>query len=128
MELKDKIAKLVYVYDLEKLGIESTPPREAVDVDLSEEVLTNNLPTLDERAATVAWDACFLNYLSTTENGTIEEFQKTLNLDAYKEVTLKIRASLDENVSHERLRELHKRKSLNNPTRVNLKTQVQWDE
>lgn len=128
MELKDKILKLVYVYDLEKLGIEAAPPRDVKDLDLSDDAIAANMPTLDERSATVAWDACFLNYLSSVENGSIEEFQKVINLDAYKEVTLKIRPSLDVSISHDALRELHARKFANNPTKVNLKTQVKWDE
>lgn len=124
MDMKEKISKLVYVYDLAKLGIDASLTQELKDIELSDDVLSASMPTLDERSATVAWDACFLNYLSNTENGTIEEFQKVLNIDAYKEITLKIRASLDETVSHENLRDLYNKKRLNNPTRVSLKTQV----
>lgn len=126
MSLKEQVQKLVYIHDLASLGIECNAPEELRDIEFSDAVLDEHTPSLQERAATIAWDACFLRYMNENEDGTLEYFKENFNLEAYKTVTFDIQGKLQTSLSHDALRETHRKKFLN-PTRVNLKTQVRDD-
>jgi hypothetical protein len=126
MEIKEQVQKLVYIHDLATLGIDCAPPDALRDTDFSDAVLEEHVPTLQERAALIAWDACFLRYMNENENGSLEHFNENLNIESYKTVTLDIQGKLQSALTHDALRETQRRKFLN-LTRVKLKTQVRND-
>ena len=110
---KEKVQKLVYVYDLSKLQIEAKLPEVVRDLALDDDTLVANIPSHEERAASIAWDACYLQYLNTTPTGTLEEFDANLNLTEYEKVTREIQTKIPQNVSLDDLRELHRVQFLN---------------
>lgn len=113
MTQKEKISKLVYCFDLSTLGIDATPPELCKDADLSDAAIAQDVPTHEERAATIAWDACYLKYLNEKPDGTLEEFDANLNMDTYEQVTRDIQSKLASTIDASGLREFHRVKYLN---------------
>lgn len=120
---KEKVQKLAYVHDLSKLGIDAKLPEMVRDVALDDGNLSANMPSHEERAASIAWDACYLQYLDTTPDGNLEDFDSNLNMSEYERVTREIQSKIPESVSFDELRELHRVQFLN-LTRVDPKRQV----
>ena len=123
MTTKEKIQKLVYVHDLSKIGIEAKLPEIVRDVELDDVTLNANMPSHEERAASIAWDACYLKYLDTTPNGSLEDFDTNLDMTAYEQVTREIQAKIPQTVDLVELRELHRVQFLN-LTRVDPNRQI----
>ena len=110
---KEKLQKLVYVLDLASLKIEARLPEILKDMNLDDESLAANMPSHEERAATIAWDACFLQYLNSKPDGTLEDFDANLNMSEYEKVVREIQGKISETVSLDALRELHRVQFLN---------------
>ncbi len=123
MTTREKVQKLVYVYDLSKMGIEARLPEMVKDVELDDVTLNVNMPSHEDRAASIAWDACYIQYLNNNENGTLEDFDANLNMVAYEQVTRDVQAKIPQTIDLTELRELHRVQFLN-LTRVDLKRQV----
>lgn len=123
MTTREKVQKLVYVYDLSKMGIEARLPEMVRDIELDDVTLNVNIPSHEDRAASIAWDACYIQYLNNNQNGTLEDFDANLNMVAYEQVTRDVQAKIPQVVDLNELRELHRVQFLN-LTRVDLKRQV----
>lgn len=93
------------------------------DVDLTDDALQQDTPSHQDRAASIAWDACYLKYLDANPQDTLEDFDKNLNMAAYEQVTLDIQAKLPATIDAEKLREFHRVKFLN-LTKVDPNRQV----
>lgn len=113
MTEKEKLQKLVYVLDLSVLKIEAKLPEVVRDLNLDDATLASNMPTHEERAASIAWDACFLQYLNSNPAGTLEDFDANLNMVEYEKVVREVQGKIPEVVSVDALRELHRVQFLN---------------
>lgn len=123
MTTREKVQKLVYVYDLSKMKIDSRLPEMVKDLELDDVTLNVNMPSHEERAASIAWDACYLKYLDSNPSGTLEDFDANLNMTAYEQVARDIQSKIPETVDFTELRELHRVQFLN-LTRVDPNRQV----
>ena len=123
MATKEKVAKLVYVYDLSKMKIDARLPEMVKDLELDDVTLNVHMPTHEERAASIAWDACYLQYLNTNPTGTLEDFDANLNMASYEQVTRDVQSKIPQTVDFAELRELHRVQFLN-LTRVDPNRQV----
>lgn len=123
MTTKEKVQKLVYVYDLSKLKIDAKLPQMVQDLELDDVTLNVHMPSHEERAASIAWDACYIEYMSTNPNGNLEDFDKNLNMVAYERITRDVQSKLPETVDLAELREIHRVQFLN-LTRVDPNRQI----
>jgi hypothetical protein len=123
MTSREKVQKLVYVYDLSKMKIDARLPEMVRDVELDDVTLNVNMPSHEDRAASIAWDACYLQYLDSTPNGTLEDFDANLNMASYEQVTREIQSKIPQTVDLKELREIHRVQFLN-LTRVDPNRQV----
>jgi hypothetical protein len=121
--LKEQVEQLVYAYDLNTLNVESVLPDDVKRLAVTEDLLRDNLPTLEARADLVAYSACFYAYLNQTPNGTREQFNETLNPEALESVSQNIRTKLAQDVNLADVVKFH-RDNCSIPTRVDLKRQV----
>jgi hypothetical protein len=123
MTTKEKVQKLVYVHDLSKMKIEARLPEMVRDVELDDVTLKVNMPSHEERAASIAWDACYIQYLNSNPSGTLEDFDANLNMVAYEQITRDVQSKIPQEVDLNELREIHRVQFLN-LTRVDLKRQI----
>jgi hypothetical protein len=123
MTTKEKVQKLVYVHDLSKMKIEARLPEMVRDVELDDVTLKVNMPSHEERAASIAWDACYIQYLNSNPTGTLEDFDANLNMVAYEQITRDVQSKIPQEVDLNELREIHRVQFLN-LTRVDLKRQI----
>lgn len=125
---EDKVKKIVYAYDLEVLNIEIDLPETMRDFELTRPMVQKYVPSLFERSVSIAYDACYFQYMSQNPKSTVEEFKKVLDEDAVKKVADEIRPKLHKKPSLNRLKKFHEKKFSKNPTRVDLDRQVKVDE
>lgn len=122
-DVKDKIEQLVYAYDLSTLGVEAILPDEVKVLELSEQLLTEHLPSLEQRADLVAYSACYYSYLNQNPNGTRDEFNTLHNPEALEQVSVSIQNKLNSTLDTKVLLEFH-RKNSPLPTRIDINRQV----
>lgn len=125
---EDKVKKLIYAYDLEVLNITIDLPEAMRDFILTRPMVQKYVPSLLERSISIAYDACYFQYMNQNPESNVEEFKKVLDNDAVKKVADDIRPKLHKNPSLNRLKKFHEKKFSKNPTRVDLDRQVKLDE
>lgn len=83
---KEQLQNLIFAYDLSTLGIECAIADSLKNLSLTESVLAENSPTIQERAAAIAYQACLQKYRVTYPSNTEDQFKQTLNIDGFNEV------------------------------------------
>lgn len=122
-DIKDKIEQLIYAYDLSVLNVEATLPDDVKRLTVTQELLRDNLPTLEERADLVAYAACFYSFLNEKPDGTREEFNSVHNPEALETVSQNVRKLLKDPLDLEDVVSFHT-KNCSIPTRVDINRQV----
>jgi len=120
----DKVRKLIYAYDLSILNIEIDLPENMRDFNLTKQLLMKYEISLLERAGSIAYDACYFQFLKQNPQGTLDEFKSVLNPDAVKKVANDIMPKLQKKLHVKKLKEFHEKKFSKNSTKVDLDRQV----
>ena len=121
--IQDHIEQLVYAYDLHILNIEVILPDDLKCLSVTEELVKENLPSLEIRSDLVAYSACYYAFLEQNPKATREEFNAVHNPEALESVSLGIRAKLKQEVDVADVVKFHSENS-SLPTRVDLNRQV----
>lgn len=119
---KEKLQQLVYGFDLDGLKIGCLLPESLRSLVLTEEFLKENTPSLEDRAATVAYTACYYSYLNTHPDGTEEDFRNRADLSEFEKVADNIQTKLKAEVTLQELVDFHNKNF--NTTRVRRETQT----
>lgn len=122
-EIKDQIEQLVYAYDLSTLNVEAILPDEVKRLSVTEELIKDNLPTLEQRSDLIAYAACFYAFLNDKPDATREEFNSVHDPEALEKVSMNVREKLQEPLSLSAVIEFHA-KNCSIPTRVDINRQV----
>lgn len=122
-DTKTQIEQLVYAYDLHTLGIQAVLPDDVKSLALTEDMLSDNIPALEERADLIAYGACLYSYLNQNPKGTREEFNAAHDPEALEKVSVQIRDKLNATIEVKDLIEYHSQNSAR-PTRIDMKRQV----
>lgn len=122
-KIADQIEQLVYSYDLHTLNIESILPDDVKLLKVTEELVKDNLPSLEDRADLVAYSACYYAFLNDNPKATREDFNAVLNPEALEGVSVNIRAKLKQDVDVADVVKFHS-ENCSIPTRIDLNRQV----
>lgn len=120
---KDLIEQLVYAYDLSTLNVDAILPDDVKRMAVTEQLLSENLPTLEQRSDLVAYAACFYAFLNEKPDATREEFNAIHDPEALEKVSVNVRTKLQEPLSVADVIEFHV-KNCSIPTRVDINRQV----
>lgn len=122
-DTKNKIEQLIYAYDLSTLGVEAVLPDDVKILVVTEDLLRENILTLEERADLVAYSACYYAFLNEKPDATREEFNTVHNPEALEKVSVSIRSKLKESLNLTEVVDFHRKNSIV-LTRVDLNRQV----
>jgi hypothetical protein len=122
-DTKDLIEQLVYAYDLSTLNVDAILPDDVKRMTVTEQLLSENLPTLEQRSDLVAYAACFYAFLNEKPDATREEFNAIHDPEALEKVSVNVRTKLQEPLSVVGVIEFHA-KNCSIPTRVDINRQV----
>lgn len=120
---KDLIEQLVYAYDLSTLNVDAILPDDVKRMAVTEQLLSENLPTLEQRSDLVAYAACFYAFLNEKPDATREEFNAIHDPEALEKVSVNVRTKLQDPLSVADVIEFHA-KNCSIPTRVDINRQV----
>lgn len=120
---KDLIEQLVYAYDLSTLNVDAILPDDVKRMAVTEQLLSENLPTLEQRSDLVAYAACFYAFLNEKPDATREEFNAIHDPESLEKVSVNVRTKLQEPLSVADVIEFHA-KNCSIPTRVDINRQV----
>ena len=121
--IKDQIEQLIYAYDLHTLNVDAVLPDDVKRLTVTEDLLRDNLPTLETRSDLVAYSACFYAYLNQNPSGTRDDFNENYNPEALESVSQNIRAKLAQDVDLADVIKFHA-ENCSIPTKVDLSRQV----
>lgn len=118
METKEKLETIVFVFDLQSLGIHVDLPAECKALKISDVLLDKYCPSFLERVSKMTMQVCFEAYKVKVPEATFKDFHtKFLNTKAgfegYKQTMSSLNSKMVEKIEVEALREFHQQKCLN---------------
>jgi hypothetical protein len=127
LELKEVIKTIVYSYDLSTMGIQGNLPETLRNTQLTDEDILNNMPSVVERAQTIAYNSCYALYCVQNENANLEDFKLVLTKQDFEKVTNHVLSKITPEIPVDVVREHHRVKFLN-LTRVDVNRQARFDK
>ena len=121
MNSKNLLDNLVFAFDLQTLNIESNVSKEIQDLELTEELL-REMPTVEDRAHAIGYQACYAKYQNEVSQSSKEDFENRVNISEFERVCTNIQQKLS-SITLEQLKEFQRIKSLN-LTRVDKDRQI----
>ncbi|NBO23254.1 hypothetical protein EBU94_07960, partial [bacterium] len=89
MTPKILLQNLVFAYDLQTLNIESNVSKEIQNLELTEELL-RELPSIEDRAHAIGYQACYAKYETEVSNPSKEDFENRVNISEFERVCTNI--------------------------------------
>lgn len=127
LELKEAVKTIVYSYDLSTMSIHVSLPDTIKDINLTDEDIKTHMPSVLERAQTIAYHSCYALYCAQNENGTADDFKNSLTKSNFEKVVNHVLPKITPEVPVAAIRE-HLRIKFLNLTRVDVNRQVRFDK
>lgn len=124
LDPKTIVCNLVFLYDLHCLNIEGILPEALKNYPLTQEMLDEHCPTVNERATELAKQACWYAYAQMSSNPTPFEFASQILPNSLETVRTSIAEKLTQDVPLDQVKAVIQLRS-RTPTQVDKDRQIQ---